>query len=150
MDLKNFNLIDWLFGQGGVGPTSGAPFRFYIPWLIINIAVLLIPLYYGLEGRKRFFGHHTLNKWIADRFMNFLWPIGLVGLILEGARYANMAILGWRFWRQRLGALAGRFHWLLGVVLRDALPAAPGVVQSRAHQAQYMPKPKRAKSATTR
>ena len=136
MDLKNFNLIDWLFGQGGVGPTSGAdPFRFYIPWLIINIALLLIPLYYGLEGRKRFFGHHTLNKWIADRFMNFLWPIGLVGLILEGARYANMAILGWRFWRYAWALWLAAFlgYWI--VVLRDALPAAPGVVQSRAHQA---------------
>ena len=73
MDLKNFNLIDWLFGQGGVGPTSGAdPFRFFIPWLIINIAALLIPLYYYLEGRKRFVGHHTLNKWIASSLQSVI------------------------------------------------------------------------------
>ena len=151
MDLKNFNLIDWLFGQGGVGPTSGAdPFRFYIPWLIINIALLLIPLYYGLEGRKRFFGHHTLKTWIADRFMNFLWPIGLVGLFLEGAVYAQMAILGWRFWRYAWALWLAVFlgYWIWYFVMRYRLHLTS--YKSERTKQQYMPKPKRAKSATTR
>ncbi|HEY7019826.1 MAG TPA: hypothetical protein VH349_01840 [Ktedonobacterales bacterium] len=152
MDLKNFNLFDWLFGQGGVGPAAGSPeyFRFYIPWLIINIALLLIPLYYGLEGRKRFFGHHTLNKWIADRFMNFLWPIGLVGLILEGARVAQMQIIGWRFWRYAWALWLAAFivYWLWYFVMRYRLHLTS--YNAERTKQQYMPKPKRAKSATTR
>jgi hypothetical protein len=112
--------------------------------------LLLIPLYYGLEGRKRFFGHHTLNKWIADRFMNFLWPIGLVGLILEGARYANMAILGWRFWRYAwalwLAAFIGYWAWYF--VMRYRLHLAS--YKAERTKQQYMPKPKRAKSASAR
>jgi hypothetical protein len=152
MDLKNFNLIDWLFGQGGVGPAAGSPeyFRFYVPWLIVNIAALLIPIYYYLEGRKRFVGHHTLNKWIADRFMNRLWPIGLVGLILEGARYANMAIIGWRFWRYAwaIWLLAFLGYWVWYFVMRYRLHLA-SYNATRTKQ-QYMPKSRRAKSANAR
>ena len=48
MDLKNFNLFSWLFND-----VTTTNFRFYVPWLIVNIAALLIPLYYALEGRKR-------------------------------------------------------------------------------------------------
>jgi hypothetical protein len=153
MDLKNFNLIDWLIGQGGVGPaTTGDPdrFHFYVPWLIVNLIAILIPLYYALEGRRRLVGHHTLNKWIADRFMNLLWPIGLVGLILEGARYANMAIIGWRFWRYAwalwLLVFIGYWAWYFVFRYRPQLAA----FNAQRVKEQYMPKPKRAKSANAR
>jgi hypothetical protein len=145
MDLKNFNLFSWLFND--VTTTS---FRFYIPWLIVNIAAIIIPIYYYLEGRKRFVGHHTLNKWIADRFMNLLWPIGLVGLILEGAVVAQMAILGWRFWRYAWALWLAIFlgYWIWYFVMRYRLHLAS--YKSERTKQQYMPKPKRARSATTR
>ena len=92
---------------------AGAKFHFYVPWIIFCALTILIPIYYALEGRKRFFGHHALNKYVLDKFMSYLWPIGLVGLVLVGARAAEMAIFSWRFWRYgwALWALAFFGYW---------------------------------------
>ncbi|HEX5441588.1 MAG TPA: hypothetical protein VFW76_11940 [Ktedonobacterales bacterium] len=85
---------------------SGTPetFHFYLPWMIFCGLGLLIPLYFAFEGRKRFFGHHTLHKYLMNKFMNQLWPLALVGWILIGARYAELSLFDWRIWR---------YGWLL-------------------------------------
>ncbi|HEY1391336.1 MAG TPA: hypothetical protein VGF38_22550 [Ktedonobacterales bacterium] len=85
---------------------SGTPetFHYYLPWMIFCGLGLLIPLYYAFEGRKRFFGHHTLHKYLMTKFMNQLWPLALVGWILIGARYAELSLFDWRIWR---------YGWLL-------------------------------------
>ena len=82
--------------------------------------------------------------------MNFLWPIGLVGLFLEGAPMLNMAILGWRFWRYAWALWLAVFlgYWVWYFVMRYRLHLAS--YKSERTKQQYMPKPKRAKSATTR
>ncbi|MEO7001034.1 MAG: hypothetical protein ABI068_04435 [Ktedonobacterales bacterium] len=107
-------IMTWLFTDpvtAGSGTASGnaEAFHYYLPWIIFCSLALLIPLYYALEGRKRFFGHHTLNKYLMDRFMGQVWPIGLVGFILIGARYAlDSSLFAWRFWR---------YGWLVWVAV---------------------------------
>lgn len=98
-------LISWFFTdpqQAGLNTPSGHPeqFHFYVPWIIFCALGLLLPIYYALEGRKRFFGHHALNKYIMDRIMNQLWPLALVGFILIGMRAGTDGTLfAWRIWR---------------------------------------------------
>jgi len=108
-------IISFLFTDpvsAGANTTSGNPevFHFYLPWIIFCALGLIIPFYYAVEGRKRFFGSHTVNKWVADKMMNHLWPLALVGFALIGARYAlNGSLFSWRIWR---------YGWLAwGVVL---------------------------------
>jgi len=108
-------IISFLFTDpvsAGANTSSGNPevFHFYLPWIIFCALGLLIPFYYGVEARKRFFGGHTVNKWVADKMMNQLWPLALVGFVLIGARFAlNGSLFSFRFWR---------YAWLIwGVVL---------------------------------
>ena len=91
-------------------PTQASNIKYLIPWAIFCVLAILVPIYYGMEGRKRFFGSHTLNKWALDRLMNQLWPLGLVGLIFIGAASAEMSLFSWPLWHA-LWAL-----WLLGIV----------------------------------
>lgn len=102
-------VISWLFTD----PTTNAAgqsvgFQFYLPWMIFCGLGLLIPLYYAFEGRRRFFGHHTLHKYLMTKFMNQLWPLALVGWILIGARYAELSLFDWRIWR---------YGWLLWLAI---------------------------------
>ncbi len=108
-------IISFLFTDpvsAGANTSSGNPevFHFYLPWIVFCTLGLLIPFYYGVEARKRFFGGHTVNKWVADKMMNQLWPLALVGFVLIGARFAlNGSLFSFRFWR---------YAWLIwGVAL---------------------------------
>jgi hypothetical protein len=98
-------IVAWLFTDpvsAGLNSPSGQPeaFQFYVPWMIFCGLGLLIPIYYALEGRRRFFGHHTLHKYLMTKFMNQLWPLALVGWILIGARYAlDSSLFAWRVWQ---------------------------------------------------
>ena len=102
--------------SAGYNTPSNHPetFHFYLPWIIVCSLLLLIPIYYGLEGRKRFFGHHTLHKYLADRFVGQLWPLGLVGFFLIIFRYTlDSVFLSFRVWRYAwaLWAVAIVVYW---------------------------------------
>jgi hypothetical protein len=88
---------------------DGTTVHYLIPWIVFCALAIAIPAYYSMEGRKRFFGHHALNKWALDRLFNQLWPLGLVGLILIGAVYGNISLFSWPLWHL-LWAL-----WALGL-----------------------------------
>src|SRR5579863_1413048 len=91
-------------------PTQAINIKYIIPWAVFCALTILVPIYYFNEGRKRFFGSHTLHKWALDRLMNQLWPLGLVGFIMIGAAVAEMSLFSWPLWHA-LWAL-----WLLGIV----------------------------------
>ncbi len=114
-------IISWLFTDpvtAGNNTPSGNPevFHFYAPWMIFCAIGLVIPLYYYLEGRKRFVGHHALNKYILDRVMyRHLVPVALVGWMLIGMRYAmDYNLFSWRIWRYMwLAWVAGlAIYWI--------------------------------------
>ncbi len=109
-------IIAWLFtdpvtaGNGtGQGPAGPEQFHFYLPWLIFCILGLLIPFYYWVEARKRFFKKNILNKRLMDKYMNKLVIIALVGWPLIASRWLlDSTPLAWRFWR---------YLWLLWLVV---------------------------------
>jgi len=127
-------------------------FQFFIPWIIFCALALAIPIYYVLEGRKRFVGRHALNKWALDRLFNQLWPLALVGFILIGAVAADMSLFSGRFWRY-LWALWGLglfayWAYYFAFKYREHLAA----FRHQRSKARYMPppKPKRARPAGAR
>jgi hypothetical protein len=103
---------------------------------------LLIPFYYWVEGRKRFFGHHTVNKWAVDGLTNYLWPIGLVGFILMGAVTADMSIFSSRIWiiLWALWALAFAGYWIYYFGFRHRLHLA--AYRAQRTKERYMPQPR--------
>ncbi|HEY7780615.1 MAG TPA: hypothetical protein VIC85_10445 [Ktedonobacterales bacterium] len=101
----------------GGGPASGNTncpnpevFHYYLPWMIVCAVGLLIPIYYWLEGRRRFFKSNYLHKWLSGRMMSQLFWWAFVGPFLIFARWAmDGTMFQWRLWR---------YGWLLwGVVL---------------------------------
>ncbi len=97
-------IIQWLFTDpataGGNGPNGTEQFHFYLPWLIFCALGLLIPFYYWVEARKRFFKKNVLNKRLMDKYMNKLLIIALVGWPILGARFLlDNSPLAWRAWR---------------------------------------------------
>ena len=107
-------IIAWLFtdpltaGTANGGANS-EQFHFYLPWIIFGALGLLIPFYYWVEGRKRFFKKNVLNKRLMDKYMNKWVIIALVGWPILGARYLlDSTPLAWRFWR---------YLWLLWLVV---------------------------------
>lgn len=140
-------ILSWLITDpvtAGAATTSGKPevFHYYLAWMIFCALGLLIPLYYSLEGRKRFFGSHALNKYLMDRFMNQLWPIALVGWVLIGARYAlDSSLFSWRLWRYGWGiwlaAVVG--YWLFYLAFRYTREL--NWYRAQRIREQYYPKP---------
>lgn len=110
--------MQWLFTDpvtAGSATPSGNPevFHYYIPWMIFCAAGLIIPIYYYVEGRKRFVGHHALNKYILDRILlrQLVW-VALVGWMLMGMRAAmDYNLFSWRLWRY------GWLLWIVGLVV---------------------------------
>ncbi len=148
------NLVNWLFTDpvtAGAATASGKPeqFHFYWEWILFCALGLLIPLYYSLEGRKRFVGHHALNKYLLDKFMNQLWPIALVGWALIGARYAEMAVFSWRVWRYgwAVWVVVVAIYWLFYLSFRYARDL--DWYRTQRTKERYMPRPK-PKKATAR
>ncbi len=106
-------IIQWLFTDpataGGNGPGGTEQFHFYIPWLIFLFLGILIPFYYWVEGRKRFFKKNVLNKRLMDKYINKYLIITLVGWPILGARWLLPGTpLAWRFWR---------YAWLVWVAV---------------------------------
>jgi hypothetical protein len=108
-------IITWLFtdpatagGGTGLGPGGDELFHFYVPWIIFCALGLMVPFYYWVEGRKRFFKKNILNKRLMDKYMNKWVVIALVGWPLIGARWLlDTTPLSWRFWR---------YLWLIWLV----------------------------------
>ncbi len=108
------DIIKWLFTDpvtAGGGLTGTEQFHFYLPWIIFCALGLLVPFYYWVEGRKRFFKKNVLNKRLMDKYMNKWVIMALVGWPLIGARFLlDSTPLSWRAWR---------YIWLIwvGVVI---------------------------------
>lgn len=142
-------IIGWLTSDcsTGVAPcgtstTTPETFHFALPWLIFCVLGLLTWFYYTREGRKRFFGGHTLNKALLDKFTAYLWPLCLVGLILLGTRVAGMAVFGLRLWRYLWAlwavGLFGYWAYYLATKYRQHLAAH----NWQRTQERYIPQPK--------
>src|SRR5579871_3919009 len=94
----NFNLAQWLFTDpcsAGGGPASGnadcpnpEQFHFYAIWLALCIGFLVIWGYYQIEGRRRLFSGHAINKRVFDNVTSNYAIIGVVGLIIVAFRWA--------------------------------------------------------------
>lgn len=140
------NIIHWLFTDPITASGDQAHpevFHFYLPWIIFCALGLLIPLYYWVEGRKRFFGSHTLNKAILDKMMNQLALFAFVGPFIMFGRWAmDSSFFSWRIWRY-LWLLWGAILvvcWLYYFIARYNHQLA----SYRAYRTkqQYMPQPK--------
>lgn len=133
-------------------PQDTTTIPYLIPWLIVCAGALAIPVYYLLEGRKRFVGHHALNKWALDRLFNQIWPLALVGFILIGAVAGNVALFSGHFWHIVWAAwglaLFGYWAYYFAFKYREHLAA----FRHQRTKERYMPppKPKRARPAGAR
>lgn len=141
-------VLNWLFTDpitAGNRTASGNPeqFHFYLPWIIFCSLAILIPFYYGMEGRKRFFGAHGLNKYIFDRIMNQLWPLGLVGFVLIAMRaYFTGTLFQDRFWRYgwALWAVGLAIYWMYYFAARYGRDLA--WYRNKRTLEKYYPKPR--------
>lgn len=142
-------IIQWLFTDpttagGADGPEA---FHFFLPWIIFCGLGILIPFYYWVEGRKRFFKKNVLNKQLMDKYMNKWVVIALVGWPLIGARaYLDSTPLAWRVWR---------WAWLIWVAvvavrliyyLIAKYPEERQDYLRNARLLEYFPKPRETKS----
>jgi hypothetical protein len=104
------DLISKLFTDpctAGGGPASGntscpnpEQFHFWWQWLAFCIGIIVIWFYYWVEGRRRLFGNHALNKGIVDRLLYNFGVIAVVGLFIIFFRWAaDSSLFAWRFWR---------------------------------------------------
>lgn len=116
--------INWLFTD----PTT-SNFHFYVPWMIVCALGLLIPIYYWLEARKRFFWRNALHKYLLDKFTRQLWPIAFVGWFLIAFRYAQLSIFSWRAWR---------YAWAIWLVALLAYWAYYMIARYRGERARYL------------
>lgn len=150
------HLVQWLFTDpqtAGQNTSSGAvePFHFWIPWIVFCALGLLIPLYYSLEGRKRFFGGHALHKYMLDKMMGQLALFAGVGLPLMLGRWAmDFTFMSWRIWRY-LWLLWGAYYivyWGYFMIFKY-----PDMLREyRRHRTweKYIPQPKPKKSKKPR
>lgn len=131
-------------------PAHGYQIKYLIPWAVFCALSILVPIYYFNEGRKRFFGSHTLNKWALDRLMNQIWPLGLVGGIVIGAAVAEMSLFSWPLWHFLwalwLLALVGYWVYYFGFKYRGHLSA----YRYERTKQRYMPPPKPKKASGAR
>ena len=141
-------IITWLFTDPTTagGANGVEKFHFYLPWLIFLALGLLVPFYYWVEGRKRFFKKNWLNRQLMDKYMNKLVIIALVGWPILGARvYIDNSPLAWRIWRYAW------LIWLVVVVARLLFYLVARYPEERldylrnARLVQYFPKPNLAK-----
>lgn len=106
------HIVQWLFTDPITASGDAAhpeQFHFWVPWIIFCALGLLVPFYYWVEGRRRFFGSHTLHKGMMDKIMNQLALIAFVGWFVMGARaFMDSSLFSWRVWR---------YGWLLWIAI---------------------------------
>ena len=150
------HIIQWLFTDpqtAGQATASGKveQFHFWIPWIVFCALGLLIPLYYSLEGRRRFVGGHTLNKYVLDKIMGQLALYAFVGPFLMFGRWAlDNTFFADRFWRYAWLAWGVGYivYWLYFFIAKY-----PGMLrdyQRRRTMEKYIPQPKAKKAKTAR
>jgi hypothetical protein len=145
------HIVQWLFTdpQSATGDAAHPEqFHFWVPWIIFCALGLLIPFYYRVEGRKRFFGGHALHKYLLDKFGNQLALVAFVGWLVMGARaFMDSSLFSWRIWR---------YGWLLWVAIIVGywtyymIRRYPAEIQQyRRHRTmqQYVPQPKQKRRA---
>ncbi|HEV2235660.1 MAG TPA: hypothetical protein VGR57_03275 [Ktedonobacterales bacterium] len=120
-------------------------FHFYVPWLIFCALGVLIPIYYNLEGRKRFVKGNMLLKRNLDRFMDHHLPwLGGVGLMLIAFRYAaDSAFLSWRAWRYAWLAWGLGIAIFWGYYLVRRFPKERAYYQRYHTLMRYVPQPRK-------
>lgn len=143
-------IIQWLFTDpataangAGQGPNGTELFHFYIPWIIFGVLGLLVPFYYWVEGRKRFFKKNVLNKRLMDKYMNRLVIIALVAWPLIAARdLLDSTPLAWRFWRYLWLVWLAVVAFRLLFYLVSKYPEERQDYLRNARLLQYFPKPR--------
>lgn len=137
-------VIGWLFDPASVGgQPANEQFHFYVPWLIFCVLGLLLPFYYDREARKRFFANHRLHRYLLDRAVAQLWPIALVGLILLGARVAEMSIVALRGIRYAWGIWLVVYLGYWAYYLTFKYPGHRRAYRAEVIRKQYKPEPRR-------
>ncbi len=134
-------------------PLHGYQIKYLIPWAVFCALAILVPIYYFNEGRKRFFGSHTLNKWALDRLMNQVWPLGLVGFIIIGAAMAEMSLFSWPLWHALwavwLLILVGYWGYYFAIKYRGTWPPIATSAPSSAICPRPSPRRRQARARRT-
>lgn len=142
------HIVQFLFTDpvsAGAQTASGKPevFHFYLPWIIVCVLGLLIPFYYWMEGRRRFFGSHTVNKYVLDKMMNQLALWAFVGPFVMFGRWAmDSSLFSWRIWRYlwALWAVILVVYWAIFFV--RTYPKMLRDYKYRRTMEKYIPQPK--------
>lgn len=142
------HIIQFLFTDpqtAGAKTAGGKPevFHYYVQWAIVCGLGLLIPLYYWLEGRKRFFGSNALSKYILDKMMNQLALFAFIGPFIMFGRWAlDSSFFSWRIWRYgwALWGVALVVYWLYFFIAR--YPDMNRAYKRQRTLERYMPQPK--------
>ncbi|MBF6592526.1 MAG: hypothetical protein IVW57_18600 [Ktedonobacterales bacterium] len=147
-------IISWLTDEMSTGTaapgTTPERFHFYIPWLVFCLLGLLAWFYYTREGRRRFFGRHTLHKALLDRFMPHLAVLATVGLLLLGARYAGVSVFAWRLWRYAWALWAVAFFGYWAYYLATKYRAHLAAYNWQRTHERYLPQPNPKRQRTAR
>lgn len=137
----HFDVTQWV--QGG----THADFHLWIPWLAFCAGALVVWFYYLVEGRKRIFGSHALNKALFDKITNQFAAIAFVGWFLIFFLWADAGLLEWRLWRliwlAWLVIVAGRWAIYFMFKYKTELEQYRAY---RTHQ-KYVPQPKAKRAA---
>ena len=115
------HIIQWFFtARGDMTP----PTFNYAPWLIIDALALIIPIYYGLEGRRKIpfiKNNPVLKQYVFDPMFNPpqlpVWA--MVGFIVMGGEFLD-SFFSWHFWLVLwLGWGAGLVIYWLNYFIRE-------------------------------
>ena len=142
------HIITFLFTDpqsAGAQTASGKPevFHFYLQWGIFCALGLLIPMYYWLEGRRRFFGARRLGKYILDKMMNQLALFAFIGPIIMFGRWAlDSSFFSWRIWRYGWLAWGAVLvvYWIYFFIAK--FPEMSREYKRQRTLERYMPQPK--------
>lgn len=155
------NIIQWLFTDpqtAGQNTPSGAAeqFHFWVPWIVFCVLGLLIWAYYWLEGRRRFFGSHALNKYVLDKITNQLALFSFVAFFIMFGRWAlDSTFFADRFWRYAwllwgVGYIVYWGYFFLAPKRAGKYQAMLRDYRRRRTMEKYIPQPKAKKAKTAR
>jgi hypothetical protein len=153
------NIIQWLFtdpvtAESNVSnaPSGAAePFHFWVPWIIFCVLGLVIWAYYWLEGRRRFFGGHALNKYVLDKITNQLALFSFVAFFIMFGRWAlDNTFFADRFWRYAWLAWGVGYLVYWGYFFAFKYPDMLRDYRRRRTMEKYIPQPKHKKAKTAR
>jgi len=153
------HLIQWLFTDPVTAESSVAnapsgaaePFHFWIPWIVFCVLGLVIWAYYWLEGRRRFFGGHALNKYVLDKITGQLALFSFVAFFIMFGRWAlDNTFFADRFWRYAWLAWGMGYLVYWGYFFAFKYPDMLRDYRRRRTMEKYIPQPKPKKAKTAR